>query len=170
MLIILGGLPGVGKTTIAKHLAKQLKAMVLRVDTAEQVLRDTAALEGPEGYMVCYALAAENLRLGLTVIADSVNSIQITREAWRDVANQANRDFIEIELICSDIAIHQKRVETRKPDISGHKLPAWQAVLDREYEPWTSKHLALDTSQKSADEIVELMIMHINKNSNKNEL
>jgi predicted kinase len=158
MLIILGGLPGVGKTTVAKALAKKLQAMYLRVDTAEQVLRDTAQLNGPEGYMVCYALAAENLRLGLTVIADSVNSIQITREAWRDVANQANASFVEVELICSNAVEHQKRVETRKPDITGHILPTWQAVLNREYEPWPSKHQVFDTSNNTVDELIELII------------
>ncbi len=163
MLIILGGLPGVGKTTIAKHLAKQLKAMYLRVDTAEQVLRETTALDGPEGYMVCYALASENLCLGMTVIADSVNSIQITRAAWQHVAQKASVPFLEVELICSNIDEHQKRVETRKPDISGHQLPTWQAVLDRVYEPWTSKHLVFDTAQKTPDEIVESIALYIKK-------
>ena len=62
MLIILGGLPGVGKTTIAKALAKQLQAMILRVDTVEQVLKREEGLDGPEGYMVCWAQALENLR------------------------------------------------------------------------------------------------------------
>lgn len=53
MLIIFGGLPGVGKTTIAKALAKLMHAVYLRVDTVEQVLKREAKLEGPEGYMVC---------------------------------------------------------------------------------------------------------------------
>jgi predicted kinase len=149
MLIILGRLPGVGKTTIAKQLAKQLKAVHLRIDTAEQVLRGTAQLNGPEGYMVCYALALDNLRLGTTVIADSANTINITREAWINVAKQASIPFVEIELICLNRAEHQKRIETRKADIPRLKLPSWQAVLDREYEPWTSKHLVFDTSKQS---------------------
>jgi predicted kinase len=82
MLIILGGLPGTGKTTISKQTAKQLKATYLRVDTVEQILKT----DGPEGYDVCYAIAADNLRLGLHVVADSVNSISITRDAWRQVS------------------------------------------------------------------------------------
>jgi predicted kinase len=35
MLIIFGGLPGTGKTAIAKQIAKQLKGLYLRVDTVE---------------------------------------------------------------------------------------------------------------------------------------
>jgi predicted kinase len=161
MLIILGGLPGTGKTTIAKQLAKQLKAMVLRVDTAEQVLKETAHLNGPEGYMVCYALAAENLSIGMTVIADSVNSIQITREAWQAVAKKSAVPFLEVEFICSDLTVHQKRIETRTTDIVGLTLPSWQAVLDRTYEPWASKDLVFDTSQKTVHEIVAAIINSI---------
>ncbi|MCH9762798.1 MAG: AAA family ATPase [Gammaproteobacteria bacterium] len=161
MLIILGGLPGVGKTTVAKQLAKQLKAVYLRVDTAEQVLRETAQLNDPEGYMVCYALALENLRLGMTVIAASANTINITREAWINVAEQASTPFVEVELMCSNLAEHQKRIETREADISNLKLPSWQAVLDREYEPWTSKHLVFDTSKQSIDKITQFIITSI---------
>lgn len=36
MLIIFGGLPGVGKTTVSKAFASQLKAMYLRVDYHEK--------------------------------------------------------------------------------------------------------------------------------------
>jgi adenylylsulfate kinase-like enzyme len=40
MLIILGGLPGTGKTVIARELARQLGAIYLRIDSIEQVIRD----------------------------------------------------------------------------------------------------------------------------------
>ena len=39
MLIIIGGLPGVGKTTLAKAAAREWEAVYLRVDTIEQALR-----------------------------------------------------------------------------------------------------------------------------------
>jgi predicted kinase len=38
MLIIFGGLPGVGKTTLAKAVAREWEAVYLRVDTIEQAL------------------------------------------------------------------------------------------------------------------------------------
>jgi len=164
MLIIFGGLPGVGKTTIAKALAKQLKAVYLRVDTVEQVLKREAQLDGPEGYMVCWAQALENLKLGMTVIADSVNAIQITRDAWQNVAKDAAVTFLEMELVCSDSREHQQRIETRDADIVGHQLPKWQDVKGREYERW-SPHLVFDTAKQTPDEIVEEILEHVKFNA-----
>lgn len=48
--------------------------MYLRVDTIEQAIKNTICQEvGPEGYEIAYVLAVENLRLGASVVADSVN-------------------------------------------------------------------------------------------------
>ena len=160
MLIIFGGLPGVGKTTIAKALAKCLKVVYLRIDTVEQVLKREAHLNGPEGYMVCWAQALENLKLGMTVVADSVNPIQVTREAWQNVAKEASVTFLEIELICSNTTEHQRRVETRNADIIGHQLPKWRDVQERDYVQW-SPNLVFDTAKQTADEIVKEILVHI---------
>ena len=76
MLIILAGLPGTGKTTIARGLARQLGAVHIRIDSIEQAIRGSGVLVASlddAGYRAAYAVAADNLRLGHTVIADSVN-------------------------------------------------------------------------------------------------
>ena len=36
---------------------------------------------GPAGYLVAYRLAEENCRIGTTVVADSVNPFNMTRDA-----------------------------------------------------------------------------------------
>jgi predicted kinase len=83
MLIIFGGLPGTGKTMIATELARQLGAVYLRIDSIEQVLRDSPLITGTVDdacYCVGYAVAGDNLRLGRMVIADSVNPLKLTRD------------------------------------------------------------------------------------------
>jgi AAA domain len=40
MLIVVSGLPGTGKTTIARKLANELAAVYLRIDSIEQSIRN----------------------------------------------------------------------------------------------------------------------------------
>ena len=105
------------------------------------------------GYRVGYALAEENLSLGHAVIADCVNPLTSTRKAWRDVAIRSGANYIEVEVTCTDQAEHRRRVETRVTDIEGLKLPTWQAVSEREYDPW-DPHLVIDTSHFSVEQSV----------------
>jgi len=95
------------------------------------------------------------------VVADSVNPLAITRDAWIGVAKTAGAPFIEIEVICSDTVEHRRRVEARNADISGHSLPTWPDVVDREYEPWTRPPLVIDTATRSIEQAVEEVLAAI---------
>ncbi|WP_235693819.1 AAA family ATPase [Brucella intermedia] len=127
MLIILGGPPASGKSTIAQALAVRIGACYLRVDTVEQAIRSAAPPSagnevGPAGYVTLYSLAAENLQLGRTVIVDSVNATEITRQAFRDVAAKAGSRWVQVEVVCSDVDTHRRRAETRM--IDGRRIDA----------------------------------------------
>jgi|SRR6185295_3279087 len=155
MLIILAGLPGTGKTTIARELARQLRAVHVRIDSIEQAVRESGVVVvslDDAGYRVGYAVAEDNLRLGHTVIADSVNPLRATRNAWVEVANQVAVDFVEIEIICSDPQEHRRRVETRTADISGLRLPTWPDVVAREYHTWDRERTVIDTARESLEQ------------------
>lgn len=151
MLIVLGGLPGSGKTTLARDLAGRLPALHLRIDSIEQALRNAGRPDiGAEGYLVAQQLATDNLRLGHDVIADCVNPVRASRDGWRAVAATAGSRILEIEITCSDMAEHRRRIETRQADIPGHVLPRWQDVQAHLYEAWTPD-LVIDTAGRSID-------------------
>jgi predicted kinase len=156
MLIAFSGLPGTGKTSIARELARRLRAVYLRVDTVEQALRSCGTLEEvmAEGYETIYRLAEDNLNLGLTVIADSVNPLDITREAWAEVAREAKVPLVNVEVICSNEVEHRHRVETRSSDIADLVLPTWDKVKSREYHPWTQPRIVVDTAGRSIGDCV----------------
>jgi len=161
MLIVLAGLPATGKTTLARALARELGAVHVRVDSIEQALRDSGKIAGPmddAGYRAAYAVAADNLRLGRTVIADSVNPLRLTRDAWRRVAAEAGAPAVEVETLCSDPAEHRRRVESRTSDIPGLRLPTWEEVAAREYHPWDRARIAIDTAGRTVEECVRELL------------
>lgn len=160
MLIILGGLPGVGKTTIARELAQQIGAVHVRIDSIEQAILDSENFSGPmndAGYRVGYAVARDNLQLGRTIIADSVNPLAITRDAWIAVANRANVEFVEVEVICSDPEEHKRRIETRPADGPKLKPMTWPDVVSRNYELWKREHIIVDTAVSSVGQAAKII-------------
>jgi len=158
MLIVFGGLPGTGKTSIARALAGRLGAIYLRIDTIEQAIMDSSVAPPSveeAGYLAAYGVAKDNLALGRCVVADSVNPIAWTRDAWLAVAESVPVPAFEVEIICSDAAEHRRRVEARQADIPGHIVPTWQEVEARDYHPWDRAHLVVDTAGRSIERCVE---------------
>jgi predicted kinase len=154
MLIVLSGLPGVGKTTIARELARSLAAVHVRVDSIEQTLRRAGLVVQGEGYDVARAVAADNLQVGRTVVADCVNPWPLTRDAWRAIAVESGVRLVEVEVVCSDAKEHRRRVESRVSDIAGHRVPTWQEVVERDYREWDRPRLVIDTARLSVPESV----------------
>ncbi|QKK28136.1 AAA family ATPase [Rhizobium indicum] len=162
MLIIFGGLPGSGKTTIARALAERLNAVHVRVDTIEQAIRASGIADdaGPAGYIAAYGIAGDNLTLGRTVIADSVNPLRITRSAWRSVAQAAGVTAAEVEVVCSDKAEHRKRAETRLTDVEGLVKPTWQEISERAYDEWPDA-IVIDTASKTVDAVLDELVSRL---------
>jgi predicted kinase len=76
-LFIFAGLLGTGRTTLSQRLVQRIKAMHLRIDTIEQGLRDLCdvLVEG-QGYRLAYRIAADNLSLGMNVVAVTPSRFQ----------------------------------------------------------------------------------------------
>lgn len=163
-LYVFSGLPGTGKSTLAMRLAKRLAAAYLRIDTVEQALLDLCSFnpEG-EGYRLSYRVAADNLRLGVSVVADSCNTLALTRREWQAVAAANGADCSDIEICCSDETEHRRRVETRDGGSQGLYVPSWTEVQNREYEPWQSDRTVVDTAGKTIDESFDELMTRLSK-------
>jgi predicted kinase len=164
-LIIFGGLPGVGKTTIAKSLSKSINAFYIRVDSIESAIYESSLKPSDDfdsGYLAAYEIAKENLKIGHSVIADSVNCIPITRNAWRNVAISTGASFVEIEIICSCKETHKNRVESRKSDYSKKLSPSWEDIVNRKYFQWDLNGIQIDSSKYNKDQCVVKIVNYLN--------
>ncbi|MEY8714453.1 AAA family ATPase [Francisella philomiragia] len=156
---IFSGLPGVGKTTLAKQLAQALtNAAYFRVDTVEYYLKKAYSQKlNKQGYEIVYYQAKENLELGKNIIIDCCNPILESRELWNSLSQINNTKVINIEIICSDIQAHQNRIETRYKS-NPNKYPTWQNVLDRDYEYWKDEIIRIDTAETDIIESFNILI------------
>lgn len=164
VLYIFSGLPGSGKTTLAKELAQRVKACYSRIDTIEQSLRDLCSFNvHAEGYALAYRVAADNLRVGTSVVADSCNPVALTRRAWEQVGLEAGVRFVNIEVVCSDEREHRRRIAVRTTSVPGLKLPTWTEVESREYDEWTEDRIVIDTFLKSTLTCVDELLAKLSR-------
>lgn len=165
-LYIFSGFPGSGKSTLAQLLGVHVGAAYIRIDTIEQALRELCSIEVQgEGYRLAYRVAADNLRLGISVVADSCNPIELTRREWERVAGGAGAQYVNVEVVCSDLREHRKRVEARVSTVPGLRLPTWRDVTEREYEGWTVDRVVLDTFGRSERECLDELLAKLSVHS-----
>ena len=152
MLVVVGGLPGVGKTTVARALAGRLGAAHLRIDTFEAALAVQGLVPGPldagpHGYDLALAAAGTCLAAGTDVVVDGVFPVAASRRPFRELAARTGVPAHWVRLICSDPVEHRRRVEARYAARDHDGIPDWVRVLERqaEYEPYLGPRLVVDS-------------------------
>lgn len=89
MLIVISGLPGTGKSTVAAAVADELDGVHLSVDLIEDALLGAglprSRQTGVAAYEAVRAAAEQNLAAGRTVVVDAVNDSEAARDTWRRV-------------------------------------------------------------------------------------
>jgi len=142
LLVVFAGLPGSGKSVLARGVAGAIGATYLRIDTIESAIAATLMpFQGnPVGYVVAEWVAADQLTGGRDVVADAVNGVAVARDGWVALAARTGAALRFVEVWCSDAAEHRRRVETREAQLPGQGVPTWDQVQRRRYEPWPPEH------------------------------
>ena len=156
-LIVLAGLPAVGKSTVAREIARRTGAIWLRIDSMDQAIwaSGTAPADLHDWTIrAAQAVAADNLLLGRDVVADGANDWAEGRTLWEQTGERAGAAVHWLEVVCADLTEHRRRVETRKADVVGLALPDWNAVLGRGLGPWERDRTVVDTAHRDLEDSV----------------
>lgn len=151
-LIVMSGLPGSGKSTIAERIAQRLKISVFSVDPIESAIIKAGIGRSFEtgfaAYLVAQTLANEQLRLGNSAIIDAVNAEEEGKDTWRSLAQRYNLDLIILDVFMSDQALHRTRIESRIRNLHGFNEVTWDMVMARQkaFTPWIEPTLRLDAA------------------------
>jgi predicted kinase len=157
-LIVFAGMLGTGKTSLARAVARRLRAVYLDKTTikecvlalAERMKLDQAQqLAGPVSYELLVDLARDNLSLGLSVVLDSPAGYQAFRERVKGLARSAKVELKLIECICTDERLLRQRVENRALDLPAHRTRDWATYQDEaaQFERLTDRRLVVDTAE-----------------------
>lgn len=85
-LVVVSGLPGKGKTTLARGVLGGLKAAYLRVDVVGTPVVLAGIEVGPLGCEIVPDVARPNHALGVDVFVNLVNPLPVTGRMWLDLA------------------------------------------------------------------------------------
>ena len=150
-VIVVSGLPGSGKSTVAEAVAEKLRLPIFSVDPIESSIVksgfERSFETGLAAYLVAETLAAEQLSLGLSVIIDAVCPVREARVMWHNLADEQNSRLVIVECVLAR-DLHKARIESRVRNMHGIPEVTWSEVENRrtEYPEWEEKRLVLDTS------------------------
>jgi predicted kinase len=162
-LIIISGLPGSGKSTIAEAVAKKLKLPIFSVDPIESAIIKSGIPKsfetGLAAYVVAQTLCAEHLKIGIPVIIDAVSPVKEARDMWHELEEKYNVQLIIVECVLKE-DLHRKRIESRTRNIPGIPEVTWADVEHRQkdYLPWKEERLVLDTEnihEKNLEKVLD---------------
>ena len=154
MIIVICGLPGVGKTTLAKEIAPLVNAVLLSTDKIRKELFSRPMYGWRERrliYDVMVLMAKYLGKVGINCILDATFTRQPSRLEIKEKLGLTGKDFHIIECICpEDIVI--LRLRQRKHDYSDADFSVYKK-MKRIYEPVKEEHITIDTSKLSKTDI-----------------
>lgn len=168
-LVVVSGLPGVGKTSAAEIVATRTRSVHLSIDAVEELILACGLPSGWQVGVAAYeavrAMAEQNLRLGHDVIVDAVNDSEKARQTWHTAASRTGAHLDLVYLVISNVREHERRIISRDRGLVHVGEPSWEDVQRRrtDYVAWSDEVLEFDTSARGADEVADALVARLGR-------
>lgn len=156
-LILIAGLPGTGKTTLAKEFVRQTKAVSFDIDEVKRrVVPEDAVTEEIDPPEYRHKYYAETIRKlpdlfagspTNTVIIDETFHLKAFREMWQEAAKELNIKLHWIEAVCDEEVVKKRLCvgKDRECHILGDKAYPMYCLFKDAFEPMSEPHEVVDT-------------------------
>lgn len=154
VLIMLSGLPGAGKSDLARRLVEILPFVIIESDHVRKILFPQCEYTAEESRWVhrtCHALMAKLLRKGVRVIYDATNLYERHRELVYRLADSEGVKLITIKVVAPGEVASQRLDERHQGggdhrDMSDADRGVYQRMA-RNAEPIGRNYVVVDTGK-----------------------
>lgn len=155
IVIIVCGLPGVGKTTLVKDLAPRMSAVILSTDKIRKELIPRPKYDWKDRkliYDIVILFAKYLSKAGVNCILDATLIKERSRQEIKKELDLITKNIHIIECVCpEDIII--KRLRRRRNNYSDADISVYKK-MKKIYEPVKEKHITVDTSKISKKDVI----------------
>lgn len=152
VLIVVCGLPGVGKTTVGRHLAAALDADLVRTDVVRKELFDDpdyTTAEERAVYQGLFDRAETRLAAGEDIILDGTFHDRSYRTRARSVAATLDASFRLVYVTCREEVVRE-RIAAREGDESDATFAIHRQYRDQ-FDAVEHDHVKVDNDGSVAD-------------------
>lgn len=161
LAVVVFGLPGAGKSEVAKKISKRTESQRLNTDVLRKIMYPHPTYRSDESQKMYEALvyvAGQELSQRRTVVVDGTFNSQPDRESMILMARRRNAELRMVHVTCSDEELIRERLLCR-PGTGNPSDADWRVYqkVKAKFAPITDPCMTIDNTGRTLQELDEIL-------------